>query len=370
MTKVVEATFNFFANFDFVRPAREVCVMNAVFRVEGKMSTFGGPDDNGMRPDEGLALFSSEQDMRNHGLGDFLLSSQQAGFTGLGRRLNPDKPYLACRWWETDLKKEFLRNTSAWVENAKTGVRLSARPVDAGPHDRTHRVADLSPGLAKALGLITNDICRVSISNGASEFAVNLDHTSLTASVVPAGPRIFLTEEWMARPPKVSYFPRSTAVGIVVHHTEGANRDALQDATSEKAAAFANARQIQLGHFARGWSDTGQNFTISQGGIIMEGRHGTVDAAKMGQVLRGAHAPAANDEWWGIEVAGDNRKKYLVTKQQWDALVELCAWLWAVAGSPLKIEPHNHFQSTTCPGKIVDNLEELRKAVRQQVQKK
>jgi len=118
--------------------------MNILFRVEGKMSTFGGPKDSGMKSDEGLALFYSEQDMINHGLGDWLLSPAQAGAPGLGRRLNPDKPYFACRWWETDLQKDFLRNHWGWIENPKNGRRLKARPVDAGPNESTHRVADLS----------------------------------------------------------------------------------------------------------------------------------------------------------------------------------------------------------------------------------
>lgn len=105
--------------------------------------------------------------MSNHGLGDFLLSAEQAGAPGLGRRLNPDKPYLACRWWETSLTKAFLRDTWAWVANPKTGARLRARPVDAGPNDNTGRVADLSPGLARSLKLKTDDICTVTHRGGS-----------------------------------------------------------------------------------------------------------------------------------------------------------------------------------------------------------
>jgi hypothetical protein len=36
-----------------IQPLEEI-----LFRVEGKMSTFGGPRDTGMSADEGLALFS------------------------------------------------------------------------------------------------------------------------------------------------------------------------------------------------------------------------------------------------------------------------------------------------------------------------
>ncbi len=339
--------------------------MTTLFRVEGKMSTFGGPKDTGMSPSEGLSLFSSEQDMINHGVGDFLLSSHEAGATGLGRRLNPKKYYLACRWWETNLSTSLLKNTWAWVENSKSGTRLKARPVDSGPADWTNRVADLSPGLADALKLKTNDVCSVTIADETSEFGATFDHTPSNASPLTSGPRIFTTAEWGARPPKVSYFQKKAAVGIVVHNTEGTNRTGYADADQEREAAFANARSIQNSHMdRRGWSDTGQHFTISQGGVITEGRHGTIDAAKSGLVVRGAHAPGANDEWWGIELAGDNRNDYVVTTEQWNVLVALCVWLTRLAGGSLEIEPHDHFVDTTCPGKIKDRLEALRVAVR------
>jgi hypothetical protein len=341
--------------------------MEILFRVEGKMSTFGGPKDSGMKPNEGLALFSSEQDMKNHGLGDFLLPKK--GSTGLGRRLNPDKPYLACRWWESGLNKEFVRNTWAWVENAKTGQRARARPVDSGPAEWTNRVADLSPSLAAALKLKTNDICRVTISDEASEFKLDIEHSPVAlAAAMPtafAGPRVFTTEEWNAKPARVTDFAKHPGIGIVIHNTEGANRAPLPDPTAEREAAFANARQIQKDHFARGFSDTGQHFTISQGGVITEGRHGTLQAARAGLVVRGAHSPKANDEWWGIEIAGDNRAQFVVTNEQWTTLVDLCVWLCRLTGGKaLQIQPHDHFKSTTCPGHIKDHLDILRSDVK------
>jgi len=333
--------------------------MAQLFRVEGKMSTFGGPKDVGMRPDEGLALFATEQEMRNHGLGDFLLTEAAAGAPGLGRRLDPAKPYIACRWWETSLKRPFLQDAWAWVENTRTGARMKARPVDSGPAEWTNRVADLSPGLARALGLETNDICSVTITNESSEFATSYGHER-GGPLAFSGPRVFTTEEWGAKPPKVSYFPKSAAVGVVIHNTEGRNRQPIGDLSHEVAAAFANAREIQQSHFDRGWSDTGQHFTISQGGVITEGRHGSLDAARAGQVVRGAHAPGANDEWWGIEIAGDNRGSYVVTDAQWESLVSLVVWLNRLAGGELSIEPHNHFVDTTCPGLIQKKLGQLR----------
>ena len=183
------------------------------------------------------------------------------------------------------------------------------------------------------------------------------------ADVAIAGPRIFTTAEWGAAPAKDGAFPKSGAVGIVIHNTEYPNRAPFPDPEKEKEAAFANAREIQADHFKRGWKDSGQHFTISQGGVITEGRHGTLDAAKTGLVVQGAHAPGANNNWWGIEIAGDNRNNYVVTDTQWNSLVDLCSWLNAVAKKDLQIEPHNHFKDTSCPGKIVDHLEDLRTQV-------
>ena len=80
--------------------------------------------------------------MQQHGLGDFLLTPEQAGAPGLGRRLNPKKYYVACRWNTGDYP--WLRDNAVWVE--ANGRRLAARAVDWGPSTSTHRVADLSPG--------------------------------------------------------------------------------------------------------------------------------------------------------------------------------------------------------------------------------
>src|SRR5438034_1914180 len=134
-----------------------------LFRVEGKMSTFGGPLDFGMQPDEGLALFS-QLDLEDPKYADLFLPAPPPGTSGLGRRLNPNKFYFACRWNYLDTPKEFLRRSLACVKNPQNGRTADARPVDWGPHESTGRVADLSPGLAAALGLNTDDVVRITIS--------------------------------------------------------------------------------------------------------------------------------------------------------------------------------------------------------------
>ncbi len=134
-----------------------------LFRVEGKMSTFGGPHDLGMAANEDLALFT-KADLQNSKYAYLFLPAPPPGTSGLGRRLNPDQYYFACRWNYAETPREFLRRALARVENPVNGRAVDARPVDWGPHPSTGRVADLSPGLAAALGLDTDDIVRITIS--------------------------------------------------------------------------------------------------------------------------------------------------------------------------------------------------------------
>ncbi len=140
-----------------IQPVEEI-----LFRVEGKMSTFGGPRDKGMSADEGLALFTPA-DLRDPKYSYLFLATPPPGTTGLGRRLDSEKYYFACRWNYNDTPREFLRRALARVENPANGRVADARPVDWGPNISTGRVADLSPGLAKALGLQTDDVVRITI---------------------------------------------------------------------------------------------------------------------------------------------------------------------------------------------------------------
>jgi hypothetical protein len=128
------------------------------------MSTFGGPGDG--PPDEGLKLFD-ETDMQNPKFAYLFLPAQPPGTTGLARRLNTNSYYVACRWDYVVTPRELLRNSLARVENLQTGRAAEARPVDWRPDPSTGRVADLSPGLAAALGLKTHDdLVRVTLVAG------------------------------------------------------------------------------------------------------------------------------------------------------------------------------------------------------------
>jgi N-acetylmuramoyl-L-alanine amidase len=118
----------------------------------GKVSWFGGPDDTGVSESEGLAWIQTVETAPQ-----LFLPYQPEGTTGLARRLNPYVSYLAMRWDYAVHSKDSLLDKVALVRNPKTGFALKAFPADWGPHPDTRRIADLSPGLMDALGLVTDD---------------------------------------------------------------------------------------------------------------------------------------------------------------------------------------------------------------------
>lgn len=122
------------------------------FNTKGKCSSFGGPDDTGVTPTEGLAFISSVEQMPQ-----LFLPFQPPGTTGLARRLNPWVNYVACRWDYSVTPKPSLLQSMAMVKAVKTGISLKAFPADWGPNQNTGRVADLSPSLMENLGIKTDD---------------------------------------------------------------------------------------------------------------------------------------------------------------------------------------------------------------------
>ena len=54
-----------------------------------------------------------------------------------------------------------LLEEMALITNPKTGKSVKAYPSDWGPHSDTNRVADVSPGVMEALGLVTDDFVEV-----------------------------------------------------------------------------------------------------------------------------------------------------------------------------------------------------------------
>jgi len=120
--------------------------------LSGTCSWFGGPDDEGVSPSEGLAFIFSV-DMAP----DLFLDEQPPGTTGLARRLDPDEFYIAMRWDYDEISKEDLLRTICIVRSPETSKAFWARPADWGPHEDTGRICDISPGLMQALGVETDD---------------------------------------------------------------------------------------------------------------------------------------------------------------------------------------------------------------------
>jgi N-acetylmuramoyl-L-alanine amidase len=120
--------------------------------LRGKVSHFGGPNDTGVSPSEGLAFIYSVDMAPN-----LFLPTQPPGTTGLARRLDPSKFYIACRWDYDVTSKTDLLTIKVLVRAPKTGRTFVCEPADWGPHVDTGRVADISPGLMDALGIETDD---------------------------------------------------------------------------------------------------------------------------------------------------------------------------------------------------------------------
>ena len=136
-----------------IRLAGETTLTRVTF--EGTCSWFGGPEDEGVAPDEGLAFFYEVSDAPH-----LFLPYQPPDTTGLARRLDPSEFYIACRWDYEVTPKSMLADATlkALVRSPKTGKAFHAWPADWGPHEeKTGRAADLSPGLMDALGITTDD---------------------------------------------------------------------------------------------------------------------------------------------------------------------------------------------------------------------
>ena len=125
---------------------------DVLLHLRGKVSSFGGPADEGVAADEGLA-FIQKVSQAPH----LFLAHQPPDTTGLARRLDPTALYVACRWDYDVTPRDMLLEEMALVRVPATGKALVAHPADWGPHHTTDRVADLSPGLMDALGLSTDD---------------------------------------------------------------------------------------------------------------------------------------------------------------------------------------------------------------------
>lgn len=175
-------------------------------------------------------------------------------------------------------------------------------------------------------------------------------------------PTIASTKDWGAKPPTS---PLQTINArpefIVIHHTDTPNST---DYSVEHA--YGLARAIQNSHIGRGWQDSGQHFTISRGGHIMEGRTGSLSALSGGKsYVLGAHAGAGNNTGTiGIEHEG-NYMTGLPPEALWDAMVTFTAYCCQQYAVPVaNIVGHRNYIDTDCPGDaLYAKLSQLRTEV-------
>ncbi|GAA2040725.1 hypothetical protein GCM10009839_48660 [Catenulispora yoronensis] len=153
---------------------------------------------------------------------------------------------------------------------------------------------------------------------------------------------------WGARPPAAPVTMKSgTTRKIIVHHTDFPN---VTDYS--RAQAVHLAQEIQDLHMDKnGWIDTGQHFTVSRGGFVLEGRHRSLEALAAGtEQVQGAHCVGENNQGIGIENEGT-----YVTETPPAALFESLTQLCVTICRQYKIGANNIFghwdyNDTDCPG--------------------
>lgn len=185
---------------------------------------------------------------------------------------------------------------------------------------------------------------------------------------MPFTAKVITTSEWGATP--AGPFNKTVPKFIVIHHTTNPNPpNDISKGTIEGGKQL--ARNIQNFHMkGNGWSDSGHNFLNTTGGILLEGRHGTLDAVKQGMCVQSAHARqdgnrlAGGNQSPGIENEG-NFMTFQMGQKQWASLVELCVSLCDSCNiDPKNIRGHREFSNTDCPGDwLFSQLPRLRQEV-------
>jgi len=169
-------------------------------------------------------------------------------------------------------------------------------------------------------------------------------------------------DAWGARPPSGELSLSDTPTNkIIIHHMAFPN---VTDYSREQAIRL--ARECQDLHMDdNGWSDTGQHFTVSRGGYVLEGRHRSLETLAQGdrQVIA-AHCPGENGRAIGIENEGtyvtEAPPQALV-----DSLVRLCVVICRTYGLHAHdVFGHWDFRATACPGAVFYGLfPEIRRRV-------
>jgi N-acetylmuramoyl-L-alanine amidase len=181
------------------------------------------------------------------------------------------------------------------------------------------------------------------------------------ASAAVVAPPIISCPAWGARAPRPLNVLPNNPNKILIHHTAGPN-----SSDTSVAHAHAMARSIQNSHMdANGWPDSGQHFTISRGGHILEGRHHSLPRLQAGSgMVEGTHCPGQNNQAIGIENEGTYISG-LPPAALYNRLVHLCAYICQQYRLPATaIFGHRDFRATECPGTTFYNrIPQLRRDV-------
>jgi hypothetical protein len=191
-------------------------------------------------------------------------------------------------------------------------------------------------------------IARAAALAGGVALAGAADLTRPRPAGAASAPRIYTRAEWGARPPTSPATIIRAPDHLVVHHM------AFPNSTDYSLAhAFQLSRDCQNLHMdTNGWSDTGQQLTISRGGYVMEGRNRSLEAIGKGANVLGAQVANENGHTLGIENEGTYITE-LPPAALWNALVTTLAWLCDDYGLDphSSIVGHRDYNATTqCPG--------------------
>jgi hypothetical protein len=196
-------------------------------------------------------------------------------------------------------------------------------------------------------------VIRGAVLLGAGATTGGLELITTGAAGAAPNPGIASCATWGARAAGGLSVISTNPNKILVHHTATANSTDLS-----QAHAFALARSIQNFHMdSNGWSDTGQHFTVSRGGFVMEGRHNSLARLNAGSgMVVGAHCPGQNDKSIGIENEGTYTTATPPTTL-YDKLVALCAYICDQYNiAPTQIFGHRDFVATACPGNVLYSM--------------
>lgn len=199
------------------------------------------------------------------------------------------------------------------------------------------------------------------IAGGAALIGGAADLTRPRTARAATAPRVYTRAEWGARPPTTPATIIKAPDHLVVHHM------AFPNSTDYSLShAFQLSRDCQNLHMdTNGWSDTGQQLTISRGGYVMEGRNRSLEAIGKGANVMGAQVAGENDHTLGIENEG-TYTSVLPPAALWNALVQTLAWLCDDYGLDphTAIVGHRDYNTTQCPGDaLYAKLPDLRNQV-------